>query len=69
MAAALEGATDTVVISFIDLYRKVQRNFPEARVLSREDRLLLGKEMVQIAAAHGVRPARQRDRDQLGFLR
>ncbi len=54
MAAALEGATDTAVISFIDLYRKVQRNFPEARVLSREDRLLLGKEMVQIAAAHGM---------------
>ena len=54
MAARLEGATDTVVISFIDLYRKVQRNFPEARALSREDRLLLGTELVRIAAAHGM---------------
>ncbi len=54
MAAELEGYTDTAVISFIDLYRKVQRNFPEARVLSREDRLLLGGEMVKIAASHGM---------------
>ena len=28
MCAALEGATDTCVISFIDLYEKVKRNSP-----------------------------------------
>ena len=28
MAACLSGATDTCIISFIDLYEKVKRNFP-----------------------------------------
>ena len=54
MAAALEGATDTCVISFIDLYRKVRRNFPEAREVSREDRLRLGAGMAEIARRHGM---------------
>ena len=30
MAAALEGAVETCVISFLDLYKKVQRNFPRS---------------------------------------
>ena len=55
MCAALEGATDACVISFIDLYEKVKRNFPEVQAVPREDRLLLGREMVGIAAAHGIR--------------
>ena len=54
MAAALEGYTHTCVISFIDLYRKVQRNFPEVQEVSRDDRLYLGKNMIGIAAAHGM---------------
>ena len=33
MAAALEGTVETCVISFLDLYKKVQRNFPEARAV------------------------------------
>ena len=63
MAAALEGATRTVVISFIDLYKKVRRNFPEAREVKKEDRLLLGKAMASIAAAHGMtlRPCAEGD--------
>ncbi len=58
MAGELEGSTKTVVISFIDLYQKVRRNFPEAREVAHEDRRLLGKEIVRIAGAHGmtVRP-------------
>ena len=55
MCAALAGATDTCVISFIDLYDKVKRNFPEARTVCREDRFLLGREMCVIAARHGIR--------------
>ena len=55
MCAVLEGATDTCVISFIDLYDKVKRNFPEARTVGREDRLRLGREMCAIAARHGIR--------------
>lgn len=54
MAAGLEGATKTVVISFIDLYPKVRRNFPEAREVTKEQRLSLGKAIVQIAGAHGM---------------
>ena len=63
MAEELEGYTETVVISFIDLYRKVRRNFPEAREVAREDRLKVGKEIVRIAAEHGmgVRPCGEGD--------
>jgi len=55
MCAALAGATDTCVISFIDLYEKVKRNFPRAEAVPREARLLLGREMAAIAAGHGIR--------------
>ena len=54
IAAALDGFTKTAVISFIDLYAKVKRNFPEAREVTKEQRLFLGKEMVKIATAHGM---------------
>ena len=54
IAAALDGYTKTAVISFIDLYAKVKRNFPEAREVTKEQQLFLGKEMVKIAAAHGM---------------
>ena len=54
MAAELEGYTKTAVISFIDLYSKVKRNFPEVLEVRKEERLLLGKEFVKIAAAHGM---------------
>ena len=54
MAEALDGYTETVVISFIDLYQKVQRNFPEVREVEKADRLELGKEIIRIAAEHGM---------------
>ena len=54
IAAALDGFTKTAVISFIDLYAKVKRNFPEAREVTKEQRHTLGKEMVKIASAHGL---------------
>ena len=54
IAAALDGFTKTAVISFIDLYAKVKRNFPEAREVTKEQRLSLGKEMIKIASAHGM---------------
>jgi hypothetical protein len=43
MASALDGYTETVVISFIDLYPKVRRNFPQVREVTQEQRLTLGK--------------------------
>ena len=54
MAAALEGAVEVCVISFLDLYRKVQRNFPQARAVPKPQRLLLGREMARIARDHGI---------------
>ena len=63
MAAALEGYTKTVVISFIDLYPKVRRNFPEAREVPRDVRLTLGKELIAMADACGmtVKPCAEGD--------
>ena len=63
IASALDGYTQTVVISFIDLYPKVRRNFPEAREVTKAQRLALGKEIIQIASAHGmtVKPCAEGD--------
>ncbi len=49
MARKLKGYTNTVVISFLDIYEKVIRNFPESRPVSRADKCLIGKEIIEIA--------------------
>ena len=54
IASVLDGYTRTAVISFIDLYPKVRRNFPEAREVTEEERLSLGKEFAAISSAHGM---------------
>ena len=54
MARTLSGYTDTCVISFIDLYQKVLRNFPEVKSVPKEDRLRLGKEFVRIGERYGL---------------
>ena len=54
IASSLDGYTETVVISFIDLYPKVRRSFPEAREVTKEQRLALGKELIRIASDHGM---------------
>ena len=63
IASMLEGYTKTVVISFIDLYPKVRRNFPEAREVEKADRITLGAQLIAIASAHGmtVRPCAEGD--------
>ena len=63
MASALDGCTDTVVISFIDLYPNVRRNFPEAREVAPEQQIELGRRIIDIASAHGmtVRPCAEGD--------
>ena len=63
MALELDGYTKTVVISFIDLYPKVRRNFPEAREVSKEEQLTLGKRIIEIAGEHGmtVKPCAEGD--------
>lgn len=63
IAESLKGYTKTVVISFIDLYPKVRKNFPEAREVSMSDRLMLGKEIIKIASECGmtVKPCAEGD--------
>lgn len=54
MAQRLEGYTRTAVISFIDLYPKVRRSFPEAREVSPDDRRALGAAFVDICRRRGM---------------
>ena len=58
MARTLEGYTHTAVISFIDLYEKTRKNFPEVQSVPGDERLKLGKAFVEIASRYGmtVRP-------------
>lgn len=63
MAEYLSGYTKSCVISFIDIYRKVQRNFPTAREVKKADRVALGKKLIRIANHCGmtVRPCAEGD--------
>lgn len=63
MAATLAGYTKTCVISFIDIYKKVERNFPDATEVAMADRIILGKEIIRIATQYGmiVRPCAEGD--------
>ena len=63
MAGELSGYTRTAVISFIDLYEKTKRNFPEARQVTAEERLLLGKAFTEIGKQYGmtIRPCGEGD--------
>lgn len=63
MEDALSGYTKTCVISFIDIYKKVERNFPEARAVQTKDRAVIGKVFVEIAAKNGmvVKPCAEGD--------
>ena len=54
MAAELEGYTEQAVISFLDLYEKTKKNFPEAKEVVREDRLALGKAFAETGRKHGI---------------
>ena len=54
MCRALAGYTHTVVISFIDLYEKVKRNFPEAAAIPMSAQLALTKAFVEIARKYDL---------------
>lgn len=54
IVSSLEGYTHTCVISFVDLYAKVMKNFPEVREVTVEEQLYLGKQMIQIAQKYGM---------------
>ena len=46
--------TTSCVISFVDLYQKVRRNFSELQALTYEQKMELGKQMAQIAGDCGM---------------
>ena len=54
MCKALAGSTYTAVISFIDLYENVKRNFPEARTVPFRTQLDLTSAFVQIGREYGM---------------
>lgn len=54
MCRALSGFTKTCVISFIDLYPKVCRNFPDVQEVAANDRRALGKSCAEIGASYGI---------------
>lgn len=54
MAATLSGYTKTCVISFIDIYKKVERNMPAARAVPRNDRITIGRAFIDIAKEYGM---------------
>ncbi|MBO6154454.1 MAG: DUF1848 domain-containing protein [Lachnospiraceae bacterium] len=54
MAKNLAGYTRNCVISFIDIYKKVERNFPEVREVYNSDRLTLGKAFIGIAKKYDI---------------
>lgn len=54
MARKLSGHTKTCVISFIDLYEKVKRNFPEVREVPKAERLFLGEQFARIGKKYGI---------------
>ncbi|MBR1423048.1 MAG: DUF1848 domain-containing protein [Ruminococcus sp.] len=54
MCKTLKGYTNVCVISFIDIYEKVKRNYPEMRALSKQDRIAIGSAFAEIGKKYGI---------------
>lgn len=54
MCRTLSGYTRVCVISFIDLYEKVKRNFPQVRTVTPAERTAIGKAFAEIAGRYGI---------------
>lgn len=54
MCRALSGYTNVCVISFIDLYEKVMRNFPQVRTVTSQERIDIGKTFAEIGSRYGI---------------
>ena len=52
---SLSGYTTEAIISFIDLYEKTKRNFPQAREVTKDERLKIGKEFARIGDENNIR--------------
>lgn len=56
LCTLLEGSTHMAVISFLDLYEKTKRNFPEGKEASEQERLMIGEAFARSCQNHGIRP-------------
>lgn len=54
MAKELSGYTKTCIISFIDLYKKVIKNFPQARMVTKEERLKIGRAFAETGKRYDI---------------
>lgn len=54
MCRILSGYTTVCVFSFIDLYDKVVRNFPQVRTVSPQERIAIGKAFADIGGRYGI---------------
>ncbi len=54
MAEMLCGYTEICVISFIDLYQKVKKNYPEVKEIDFDTQLMMTEEYVRIAEKYGM---------------
>ena len=54
MCKTLSGYTTVCVISFIDLYKKVIRNFPQVRTVTPQERIAIGKAFAEIGKEYGI---------------
>lgn len=55
MCIKLNGYVDTCIISFVDLFKKVLRNFPECHEVSRFERVRIGEEFVKIGRRYNIK--------------
>ncbi len=54
MAETLRGYTKQAVISFIDLYEKTKRNFPEGRWVQQDERIAIGTAFAKAGERNGI---------------
>lgn len=66
IASSLNGYTEKVVISFLDLYEKTKRNFPEGKEVSWEDQIRITKQLVKTAAENGMKVYTCHEKKELG---
>jgi DNA repair photolyase len=55
MSKNLSGYVDNCVISFIDLYAKTKRNFPDAKAVTKDQRERIASEFVRIGNKYGIK--------------
>ena len=54
MCNTLSGYTKVCVISFIDLYDKVTRNFPQVSTVTPQERIAIGKAFAETGSRYGI---------------